>query len=138
MGRGSRRRFSRRWRTDAFGAATLGFLDKLFKRPGPPPPAEDVDLFGQVDQRGVFYAPSFYDPTSGKQAERGTVKKWHHEIGRSMVSGQRILDVDTAIGVLSVRTRINGNLAEMFVQPGDEVVPGQALWRYVVSRQVGD
>ena len=116
----------------------MGLLDKLFKRPGPPPPAADTDLFGQVDHRGIFYAPHFHDPTSGKHTDKGIVKKWHHEIGRSMVSGQRILDVDTDIGVLPVRTRINGNLAEMFVKPGDAVIPGQALWRYVVSRQVGD
>jgi hypothetical protein len=116
----------------------LGLLDRIFKSPGPPPPAADTDLFGQVDHRGIFYAPHFHDPTSGKTADKGKVKKWHHEIGRSMVSGQRILDVDTDIGLIPVRTRINGNLAETFVQPGDNVVSGQALWRYVVSRQVGD
>jgi multidrug efflux pump subunit AcrA (membrane-fusion protein) len=45
--------------------------------------------------------------------------------------------VQTAeIGLVPVRTRINGNLAEKFVEVGDEVTPGQALWRYVVSRQV--
>jgi hypothetical protein len=116
----------------------LGLLDRLFKQPGPPPPASDVELFGQVDERGIFYAPHLMDPTTKRQAARGTVKKWHHEIGRSMVSGQRILEVDTEIGPIPIRTRINGNLAEIFVQPGEEVVPGKALWRYVVSRQVGE
>ena len=116
----------------------MSLLDKLFKKQGPPAPAEDVELFGQVDHRGIFYAPHFHDPTSGKTTDKGKVKAWHHEIGRSMVSGQRILDVDTDIGVLPIRTRINGNLAEKYVQPGDDIVPGQPLWRYVVSRQVGD
>ncbi len=116
----------------------MGLLDRIFKQPGPPPPASDVELYGQVDDRGIFYAPLLIDPTTKKQAAKGTVKKWHHQIGRSMVSGQRILDVDTEIGVLPVRTRINGNLAEIFVPVGSEVVPGQALWRYVVARQVGD
>ncbi len=121
------------------GASALGLFDKLFKRPGPPPPAADADLFGQVDHRGIFYCPHFIEPASGKTADQGKVKRWHHEIGRSMVSGQRILDVDTSeIGLVPVRTRINGHLAEKFVQPGDEVVPGQALWRYVVSKQVGE
>lgn len=115
----------------------MGLFDKLFKRPGPPPPVADVELFGQVDARGVFYCPQFVDHASGKTADRGKVVKWHHEIGRSMISGQRILDVQTAeIGLVPVRTRINGNLAEKFVEVGDEVTPGQALWRYVVSRQV--
>lgn len=116
----------------------MGLLDRLFHRPGPPPPAEDVELFGQVDDKGIFYAPLLVDPTSRKEAPKGTVKKWHHPIGRSMVSGQRILDVDTEIGIIPIRTRINGNLAEIFVQAGEEVVPGQALWRYAVSRQVGE
>lgn len=117
----------------------MGLFDKLFKKQGPPPPAEDIELFGQVDHRGIFYCPHFVEPSTGKTADKGRVTKWFHEIGRSMVSGQRILEVETAtIGVVPVRTRINGNLAEMFVQVGEEVVPGQALWRYVVSRQVGD
>lgn len=116
----------------------MGFRDLFLKPPGPPPPAADTELFGQVDDRGVFYAPLLVDPTTRKQASRGTVKKWHHQIGRSMVSGQRILEVDTDIGPLPIRTRMNGNLAEIFVPVGAEVVPGQALWRYVVSRQVGD
>ena len=116
----------------------MGFFDSFLKRPGPPPPASDTELFGQVDHRGIYYAPLLIDPTTKKQAAKGTVKKWHHAIGRSMVSGQRILDVDTDIGPLPIRTRMNGNLAEVFVQVGAEVVPGQALWRYVISRQVGD
>ena len=116
----------------------MGLLDRLFQRPGPPPPVSDAALFGQVDGRGIFYAPHLVHPTTKQQAAKGIVKKWHHEVGRSMVSGQRILEVDTEIGLLPVRTRINGNMAEVFVQPGQEIVPGQALWRYVVSRQVGD
>ncbi len=116
----------------------MGFRDLFLKPPATPPPASDTDLFGHVDEHGVFYAPLLVDPTTKKQAAKGTVRKWHHQIGRSMVSGQRILEVDTEIGIVPIRTRMNGNLAEIFIPVGSEVVPGQALWRYVVSRQVGD
>lgn len=116
----------------------MGFRDLFLKSPATPPPGSDSDPFGHVDDRGIDFAPLLIDPTTKKQAAKGIVKKWHHQIGRSMVSGQRILDVDTEIGVLLIRTRINGNLAEIFVPVGSEVVPGQALWRYIVSRRVRD
>lgn len=99
--------------------------------PAPTPAA----VYGDADAAGVFRAPWFLDATTGRSAERGVVKRWHLDAGRSMVSGQRVVDIETEIGVIPVRTRMNGHLAEVLAPVGATVVPGQGLWRYAVSRQ---
>jgi hypothetical protein len=92
-------------------------------------------MFGEADSSGVFHAPLFADIASGRTAARGRVRSWYLIAGRSMVAGQRVLDIETEIGIIPVRTRSNGHLAEILAEQGAEVVPGQALWRYSVSAQ---
>lgn len=94
-----------------------------------------VEVFGDVDAEGVFHAPHFFDHATNRSAATGTLKAWHVPAGRSIVSGQRVCDIETEIGVIPVRTRSNGNLAEILAPVGAEVSPGKPLWRVVVSRQ---
>jgi len=92
-------------------------------------------LFGEADAAGIFYAPLFTDHSTGRSAERGIVKNWRLVPGRSMVAGQRIVDIETEIGLIPVRTRSNGHLAEILAPEGAEIVPGQPLWRYGIAKQ---
>ncbi|QYU69316.1 hypothetical protein J4558_04005 [Leptolyngbya sp. 15MV] len=98
--------------------------------------AAPTELFGEVDQAGVFHCPRFIDPISGQSAESGQVRVWHLPPGRSMVSGQRICDVETSIGVVPIRTRVNAYLIEILTPVGASVTPGQPMWRCTTARQV--
>ncbi len=92
-------------------------------------------LFGESDAGGIFYAPMFADHQTGRSAERGVVQGWRVEPGRSMVAGQLVVSILTDIGLIPVRTRANGHMAEILAAEGTEVVPGQPLWRYSVAKQ---
>lgn len=97
--------------------------------------AAPTEIYGDADASGIFHAPIFFDPQSGRSATTGTVKAWHVPAGRSIVSGQRVLDIQTEIGLIPVRTRMNGHLAEVLAPVGTVVSPGQPLWRYAISKQ---
>lgn len=86
------------------------------------------------DAIGLVPCPLFLDRASGKSATGGTVVAMHAVPGRSYVAGQRMLDVQTPIGVLPVRAKTNGFLVGFVVQPGAEVIEGKPLWRTRVSK----
>ncbi|MDX2118260.1 MAG: lipoyl domain-containing protein [Planctomycetota bacterium] len=87
-----------------------------------------------LDSDGIFAAPELWDPISRRTAPRGKVLAWHVELGRSMVAGQKILDVQTEIGVIPIRTKTNGYLVEILAPVGKDIAPGMPLWRSAVSK----
>lgn len=86
------------------------------------------------DEGELFLCPLFFDRATGKSTTRGVVTGLHGEIGRSVVAGQRLLEVQTDMGMLPVRTKTNAFLIEYLVALGDEVEEGKPLWRVLVSK----
>jgi hypothetical protein len=90
-----------------------------------PPPGDEGEL---------FLCPLFFDRATAKSTTRGVVTGLHAETRRSIVAGQRILEVRTEIGLLPVRTKTNAFLIEYLVALGDEIEEGKPLWRVLVSK----
>ena len=87
-----------------------------------------------VDADGVFACPELWDPMTRRSASKGKIIAWHCELGRSTVAGQKILDVQTDIGVIPIRTKSNGYVIEILAKVGSEIAPGTPLWRSAVSK----
>lgn len=60
-----------------------------------------------------------------RAAAKGKIIAWHCELGRSTVAGQKILDVQTDIGIIPIRTKANGYVIEILARVGSGITPAR-------------
>ncbi|MBI4865290.1 MAG: hypothetical protein HY815_34255 [Candidatus Riflebacteria bacterium] len=59
---------------------------------------------------------------------------WHVPVGAVVAEGQGLCEVETAKSVVLVCAPASGTLAEICVESGEPIAPGQVLGRITLSR----